>query len=118
MFFNSTCRSGGTARAKSLEHFRGGLRLSLLDLAIAQRQDLQQGQGFLRLLVGSDVLKHRLRFPVLRDDQGFAGFDEVREDLGGIGLQIADRLDPVRITHRSAPDCRTEFSLFTVPRQE
>src|SRR5688572_23266714 len=66
---------------------------ALVDLTVAEREHLQQRERFLRLLVGSDVLHDRLGFTVLRDDERFAVLGEVANHVGGVRLEIGDRLD-------------------------
>jgi len=65
----------------------------LRELLIPQRQNLEKRQGFLGLFESDDVLKDGLGFPILGDDQRLLLPPKVVENLRGIGLQIADRLD-------------------------
>ena len=73
----------------------GGLHLTRFDLATAQRENLEQCNGLLRLLVAVDILQDHLGFTVLSDNQGFPPVPERAHDLGGMGLEVADGFDPV-----------------------
>lgn len=83
----------GPLRAQARRHIGNRLDPTCLHVLLPERQDLQQGQGLLRLLEGRNVLQHGFGFPVLRDDQGLPVFGQVDEHLGGIGLEVADGLD-------------------------
>lgn len=61
-------------------------------LPAAQRQDFQQGRGFLSLLERGHILQDRFGFSVLGDDRRLAPLSKVCQDLGGVGLEVADRL--------------------------
>ena len=63
------------------------------ELLIPQRQNLEKRRGFLALFESDDVLNDGLGFPILGDDQRLLLPPKVVENLRGIGLQIADRLD-------------------------
>lgn len=62
-------------------------------VVMAQRQDLQKRQRFLGLLERGNVLQDRFGFTVLCNDQRLPVFGKVCQNLGGIGFEIADRLD-------------------------
>lgn len=59
-------------------HFAG------FDVLVTQREDLQQGQGFLSFLEARHILKHRLGLAVLGDDQRLVAFGEFRQDLRSV----------------------------------
>ena len=99
--------------AKSARDIGERLDLALLDVAIAERQDLQQRQRFLGLFIGDDVLEHRFGFAVLGDHQGLPSSAQLVQDFGGVGLQVADRLDLRRIAHGTTSH-KTECSLNNV----
>ena len=69
------------------------LMLVLFDLALAHGQNFQQGQRLLGLFVAGHVLQYGAGLAVLGDDQWLAVFGQLRQYLGGIGLEIGDRLD-------------------------
>ena len=52
-----------------------------------------EGQRLLGLLVAGHVLQYGAGLAVLGDDQWLAVFGQLRQYLGGIGLEIGDRLD-------------------------
>ena len=68
-----------------------------IDLPVAESKDLQQRERFLRLLVGRDVLHHRPRLAVLRDDERLALLGELADQLRGVRLDVANGLNPRRI---------------------
>ena len=77
------------------DHVGRGLQLAGFDLTAPQREDLEQRQGLLRLLVTSDILHDRLGLTVLGDDQGFPLHRERAQNLGGMGFEVTDRPDKV-----------------------
>ena len=64
-----------------------------LNLPRAQRKNLEQRHGFLRLLVAFDVLYDSLGFSILRDDPRFPAFAQPPDDFGGVSLEEADGPD-------------------------
>src|SRR5262249_26138797 len=89
--------------------YRFGKRdgLPCIDLALAERQDLQEGKRLLHRLVRRDVLHHRAGLAVLRDHEGLARFRQLANKVRGVGFAIADRLDARRLHE-------TEFSPLSV----
>lgn len=80
----------GTEAGNDIGH---ELELASGHVLIAQRKDLQQGQCFLGLFARGDILQDRLRLTVLGDDHRFPLLCEAGQNLGSIGLEVADRLD-------------------------
>jgi hypothetical protein len=64
-----------------------------VDLSVAKSEDLQQGHGFLSLLVGRDILNDQLCFSVLRDHQRLPLLGQAPNHLCCIRFVITDRLD-------------------------
>ena len=71
----------------------GGLDFAFLDLARAEREDLQQRHRLLGLLVAFDVLYHDLGFAILGDDQGLSLPRQITHDFGSMGLKVTDGFD-------------------------
>lgn len=87
-----------------------GLHLARFDLMAPQREDLEQRQGLLRLLVTSDILYDRLGLTILGDDQGLPLHCERAHNLRGMGLEVTDRPDPAGQFH----ECHLLFRLNLV----
>jgi hypothetical protein len=93
----------GTASfSQAFEHIPSGLDLAFLDLAGSERQDFQESQRVLSLLVAFDALHDYFGFAVLRDDQWLALFIQIPYDFGGMGFQVTDRLNLARQFHGDA----------------
>lgn len=70
-----------------------GLTLPAATSLIAKDEDPQQSQGFLGFLKRGHVLQHGFGFTILGDDPWLSLLREARQNLGGVGLEVADRLD-------------------------
>ena len=68
-----------------------GLHLPGFDTAIAQGENLEQGERLLHLLVAVDVLHDHLGFSVLGDDQGFPPVPERTDDFRCVRLGMTPR---------------------------
>jgi hypothetical protein len=66
---------------------------ALVNLAIAEREDLEQGECFLCLLVAGDILNDRLRLTILGDDERLLLHAEVPYNLRGMSFEVADGFD-------------------------
>ncbi|KWK49361.1 hypothetical protein WM14_01410 [Burkholderia ubonensis] len=75
------------------EYILDRTKVALLDLAIAEGKELQERQRFFMLLIGLDVHDDKFRFAVLGDEHRLPAFGNVFDDLRGMTLQVADRLD-------------------------
>ena len=84
-----------SALPKPRDHLSGGPHLAGFDLTVAQRQHLEKGHALLHPLVAGDVLHDGLGFAVLGDDQRLRPVPERADDLGGVSLQVTNRLDAV-----------------------
>jgi hypothetical protein len=67
--------------------------LAGLNLLLAMGENLQQGEGFLRLLVGADIHQNSARLSVLGDHDRLPVLLQLVENLGRVRLDEADRLD-------------------------
>jgi len=87
---------------QALRHLGDIPHLTLRHLLVPRRQNLQQCQRLLGLLVRGHVLDHSLGFRGPGNAEGFAPARQAPEGLAG--LEVADRLDLGGIAHGD-PDC-------------
>jgi len=85
---------GGSPATQTGNDIGRGRDLASGQTLIAQGQNLQQSQGFLSLFDGRYILKDGLGLSVLSDHQWLSLLTKVFQYLGGVGLEVADRLDP------------------------
>jgi len=69
---------------------------ALFNLAFAEREDLEQSERFLCLLVAGNILDDYLRFAVLGDNERLSLFGQLPYDFRGVSFQVADGLDLAR----------------------
>ena len=79
-----------------------GSDLALFDLAVAQRQNLEQCQSLLGPFVALDILHHDPRLAVLGDDHRLLLLAQLANDVGRVGLEVADGFDLRRRLHRGS----------------
>lgn len=60
-------------------------------LSITQREDLEQGECLLLLLVAGDVLQHCFGLAILSDDEGLRLVTKISHNLRGMSFEVADR---------------------------
>jgi hypothetical protein len=72
---------------------------ALLDLAIAEGQDLQQGERLLGLLVRRQILHDRRCLAVLGDDERLPLLGKFTNELRGVRFDVADGFDPRGVFH-------------------